>query len=126
MKHLLLGLGILLGTLALCLACIGLLDRSTGQVLQELRLAEQAIQEDNRPNAADCAQRAQTHWAAHEGFCGILLPHRETDDINRHFARLLAALHAQELAEAEIICAELIALVAHLPRMEQALYFNIL
>lgn len=126
MKHLLLGFGILLVTLALCLGGIGLLGYYTGQTLQELRMAEQAMQEENLPNAADCARSAHALWERRVGFCGILLPHRETDDVNRHFARLLAAAAARDEAEFQITCAELIALVEHLPQMERAFYYNIL
>ena len=47
------------------------------------------------------------------------------DDINVHFAQLSGNAAAQDLGELRSTCAELIALVEHLPQMEKAYYFNI-
>ena len=126
MKHLITGLAILAVTLGLCLGAVFLLSHRVSHPLQELRLAQQAIVEDNMPNAADCAQRAQSLWRKYEGFYGIVLPQRQTEEVDRHFARLLAAADIRDLDEFRITCDELIFLIEHLPNMERGRYPNVL
>ena len=126
MKHLIAGVAILLITLGLCFASVFLLESRTDNVLQELRMAQQAIYEDNLPNAADCARNAQVLWDKHSGFYGVVLPQQHTEEIDRHFVRLLAAAQEQDRTEFHVTCAELTFLIDHLPSVEHAHYFNVL
>lgn len=126
MKHLIAGSLILAVTLALCVGTVSLLRHRTSQPLQELRLAQRAVAEENMPNAAACAHSAQSLWKKYDGFYGVVLPHRQTEEIDRHFARLLAAADARNQDEFRITCDELIFLIDHLPNMEQGHYANIL
>lgn len=126
MKHLITGLAILAVTLGLCLGAVALLNHRTAPALQELYLAQRAIAEQNVPNAAACAHNARTQWQKYEGFYGIVLPQRQTEEVDRHFARLLAAAEMQNADEFRITCDELIFLIGHLPDMERGRYPNVL
>ena len=75
--------------------------------------------------ASDYARKAMDLWQRYSGFLGSILYHAEMDDINVHFAQLGGNAAAQDLGELRSTCAELIALVEHLPQMEKAYYFNI-
>lgn len=126
MKHLIAGVLILVLVLTLSVVAVQLLDHRTGQVLQELRLAQQATMEENFPNTRDCVANAQDLWQRHTGFYGVILPQRQTEEIDRHFARLLAASQTGDAAEVRITCDELIFLLDHLGDMERGHYFNVL
>lgn len=126
MKHLIAGILILTMTLALCLGAVALLNHRASQPLQELRLAQRAIAEENMPNAAACAHNAQSLWKQHDSFYGVVLPQRQIEEIDRHFARLLAAADVQDQDEFRITCDELIFLIDHLPNMERGHYANVL
>ena len=125
MKHLVIGLVILALLLATSIGAVSLLENRAGQIVQELRLAEQALDQDAPALASDYARKAMDLWQHYSGFLGSILYHAEMDDINVHFAQLSGNAAAQDLGELRSTCAELIALVEHLPQMEKAYYFNI-
>lgn len=125
MKYLVIGLVILALLLAISIGAVSLLENRAGQIIQELRLAEQALDQDAPELASDYAQKAMDLWQHYSGFLGSILYHAEMDDINVHFAQLGGNAAAQDLGELRSTCAELIALVEHLPQMEKAYYFNI-
>lgn len=125
MKYLVIGLVILALLLATAIGAVSLLENRAMQIVQELRLAEQALDQDAPELASDYARKAMDLWQRYSGFLGSILYHAEMDDINVHFAQLGGNAAAQDLGELRSTCAELIALVEHLPQMEKAYYFNI-
>lgn len=126
MKHLFTGIVIIAVILGLSIGSVLMLDRYAGQAVQELRLAEQSMTDEQSEQAADYANRAMELWRRHAGFYGAILQHVEIDEINGHFARLLSYAATDDRDEFLATCAELIALVDHLPDMEKAYYYNIL
>lgn len=86
MKHLVIGLVILALLLAASIGAVSLLENRAGQIVQELRLAEQALDQDAPALASDYARKAMDLWQRYSGFLGSILYHAEMDDINVHFA----------------------------------------
>lgn len=125
MKHLVTGSLLLALLLAAALGAIGLLERYTSQSVQELRLAVQAMEQDDYATAVQCTQRAFTLWQKHQGFLCSIVYHTEMDEINVHFAQLQGNAASSDRDALRATCAELITRIAHLPQMEKAAYFNI-
>lgn len=120
MKHLIAGIVLLAVLLALGLGSVWWMDRCASQAVQELRMAEVAVNEDNYPNVRICARQAQELWQRGERWFHVLIPLRQIDEINRAFARLLAAAGEEDRTEFRVTCAELIYLLEHVAQSEQA------
>lgn len=125
MKHLLIGIGILLLCLALCLTVSAILERNTETVAV---LLEQALEEARRGSweaAAASVLEARAFWDDHRGFWGVALRHAEVDSADSSFAQL--TVHVQNGSEEfEAACTDLIRQIRHLLRSEQPAYYNIL
>lgn len=70
MKYLVIGLVILALLLATAIGAVSLLENRAGQIVQELRLAEQALDQDAPELASDYARKAMDLWQRYSGFLG--------------------------------------------------------
>ena len=73
MKHLVIGLVILALLLAAAIGAVSLLENRAGQIVQELRLAEQALDQDAPELASDYARKAMDLGKRYSGFLGSIL-----------------------------------------------------
>ena len=125
MKHLILGIGILLLCLILCLTVTAVLNRYTEQVGS---LLEQSLAQAGKGNweaANGLLSDARDFWSRHRGFWGVALRHAEVDTVDSSFAQL--SLHASNGSEDFApACADLIQQIRHLYRSELPSYYNIL
>ncbi len=125
MKHLLIGIGILLLCLALCLTVSAVLHRYTEQVAV---LLEQALEEAGSgdwQSAGSFLSEAQAFWESHRGFWGVALRHAEVDAADSTLTQL--AVHVRSRSEDfAVTCADLIRQIRHLARSEWPAYYNIL
>lgn len=119
MKHLIAGIVLLAVLLALGLGAVGWMERCASQAVQELRMAEVAVNEENYPNVRICVRQAQELWLRGERWFHVLIPLRQIDEIDRAFARLLVAAGEEDQTEFRINCAELIYLLEHVAQSEQ-------
>ncbi len=125
MKHLVIGLVILALLLAASTAA-----RSAcwaGQIVQELRLAEQALDQDAPELASDYARKAMDLWQHYSGFLGSIFTYHAGDGRHQRPLRptrqetpppgtwASCARPAQSLSPWSSIC----------PRWKKAYYFNI-
>ena len=125
MRPLVLGLGLLLLCLALCLTATLLLNRFTDHAAAALETARKLAADGDYPAAAAQVRAAWRYWEARRGFFGVVLRHAEADGVHGSFRRLLAYGEnavAQEFAPA---CAELIAEIRHLAEAERPHYYNV-
>ena len=125
MKYALTALLILALVLGLCLLSLSLLERTTEQVAEALKLAQEAAAQADFPTALLHVQHAQQQWKKTEGLYGVLLNHSETDEITFLFSALNVCAGQPVAEELQYRCAELIAMLEHIAEMEKPYYYNI-
>lgn len=125
MKHLFIGIGILLLCLALCLTVNAILGRYTQHVEELLVQSLEAAQGDDWEAADAALSQARDFWNHHRGFWGVALRHAEVDTVDSFFAQL--TVHVQSGSDDfASTCADLLRQIRHLCRSEQPAYYNIL
>ena len=125
MKHLLIGIGILLLCLALCLTVSAVLHRYTEQVAVLLEQSLEEAESGNWQSASRCLADAQAFWESHRGFWGVALRHAEVDAADSTLTQLAVQLRSRS-EDFAVTCADLIRQIRHLARSEWPAYYNIL
>ena len=125
MKYALIALLILSLVLGMCLLCLNLLEDTTEQVTETLKLALDAAARKDFPVALFHVQHAQEQWEKTEGLYGVLLNHSETDEITFLLSALMVCAEQPVAEELQYRCAELIAMLEHIAEMEKPYYYNI-
>ena len=123
MKHLYLGLGILVVLLILGLLGLFLLTRNLEQAALSLDQAYAQAMKGRDQEARETALYARSQWERLYGLTASLVDHGPLDEVNRAFAELEAQEDSQELAKT---CRVLSCLVRGIARREKPLYYNIL
>ena len=88
MKHLILGIGILLLCLALCLTVNAVLGRYTEHMAGLLEEALDAGRGGDWDEAGSQLEEAAEFWRRHQGFWGVALRHGEVDTADSDLAQL--------------------------------------
>ena len=125
MKHLIIGIGILLLCLALCLTVTAVLDRCTGRAAELLETSLAAGRAGNWDAAGAALSEARDYWYRRRGFWGVALRHGEVDAVESLFAQLTVQARGGS-EDFFVSCADLIRQIRHLCRSEYPAYYNIL
>ena len=123
MKHLYLGLGILLVLLVLGLLSLFLLTHNLEKAALSLDQASAQARQGRDLEARETALYARSRWERLYGLTASLVDHGPLDEVNRAFAELEALEDPQELAKT---CRVLSCLISGIARREMPLYYNIL
>lgn len=125
MKHLIIGVGILLLCLALCLTVTAILGQYTDRLVGMLEQALEDAREGDWASAGAALQDAEDFWNRHRGFWGVALRHAEVDTVDSFFAQL--TVHVKTGSEDfASTCTDLIRQIHHLEQSERPAYYNIL
>lgn len=125
MKHLVIGIGILLLCLVLCLTVSAILGRYTDHVTGLLEETLDAGQNGDWDDAGEALDAAWEFWNGQRGFFGVALRHAEVDAVDGAFSQL--RIHVRSGSEDfAATCADLIQQIRHLFRSELPSYYNIL
>lgn len=123
MKHLYLGLGILVVLLILGLLGLFLLTHNLEQAALALDQAYAQAMKGRNQEAREAALYARSRWESLYGLTASLVDHGPLDEVNRAFAELESQEDPKELAKN---CRVLSCLVRGIARREKPLYYNIL
>lgn len=126
MKHLSLGIGILVALLVLCVACMCVLDRTTDQVASLLESAWSQASGDDFQTAARQMEKARTIWENRHGMAASLVDHQKLEEIDQGFVDLQAWLTLEEEEEFIRSCMALARQLRAMAEAEKPYYFNIL
>lgn len=126
MKHLYIGLGILLAVLIGSLCSLFAMNRNLGETERLLEAAWDNCQAESFETAQVSAQAAQEQWEKDYGLTASLIDHGPLEEANRTFAQMEACARLQEWDEFAQSCKSLLTMVRDLQEREKPLYFNIL
>ena len=120
------GIILLVLILAGCLFMLKTLDCCISETTQQLKAAQAFAGAGNLAAAMQAADGARRSWDRWEMFLGSVLRHDEADDLHFAFARLSGFAAGNNSDEFRAECAELIARVEHIRKMEQPKLHNFL
>lgn len=123
MKHLTLGIAVLVLLLALCLGAAWSLDRTAEQVCS---LLEAAWSNENFDEAAQQVAAARRIWEKNRGVSASLVDHQRLEDVDEGFADLQAWLQLGEKSEFTRTCLTLAKQVRAMTEAEKPYYYNFL
>ena len=123
MKHLYLGLGILIVLLVLGLLSLFLLTRGLEEAVLTLDRAYALALRGRAREARETALSARSQWEGLYGLTASLVDHGPLDEVNRAFAELETRQEPRDLAES---CRVLSCLISGIARREKPLYYNFL
>ena len=126
MKRLLIAAGLLLFMLAGCLLNAWYAQRLTGDMIQALKQAQQAAQEDNWDRAEAVTLQVYERWNSRHFYLHVVMRHSDTDQILRDFRSVLQYLEIQEMDQYAAANADLMTQLELLSEMEQASLVNVL
>lgn len=126
MKHLLMGVSILLLCLGLCIVSISVLDRWTTHAVTQLDRAMALADQELFDEAELLVNETWEFWRKRRGFFGMVLRHAESDQVNSTFRQLVEYAQNGCTEEFEPTCADLMEQINHLCNMEKPYYYNVL
>ena len=126
MKHFLIALVTLAVTLAFCIFACASVRQSTQIPLGSLRLAQIQAARGDFDGAADAVQAAEARWKRDEAFYDIVLRHEDVDAVGTGFSSLYQYALARDHDDFSASCAEMIARIQHIRRMQLPAVYNIL
>lgn len=101
MKRLYISLGLILLLAILSGLHVWYLDRFTSQLCELLTQAQQQVEQENWPQAAQLTLQVKERWMEHEGYLHTTLRHTDIDAILISMDEALAFLEAEEKQNAE-------------------------
>ena len=119
MKHLILGIAVLVLLLALCLGA----DRTAEQVCS---LLEAAWSSETLDEAAGQVAAAHRIWEKNRGISASLVDHERLEDVDEGFSDLQAWLQLGEESEFARTCLSLVKQIRAMAESEKPYYYNIL
>lgn len=126
MRRPLLGMGILLVLLAMCLAIWWGMDRVHGSISQLLTQSQAAAEAGDWQAADQHARQAHQIWRRHHHFTAAFADHTPMDDMDSLFAELTVYLENRESPHFEATCAQLILLSQAMADSHGLQWWNIL
>lgn len=126
MKHLSLGIGILVVLLILCTVSMCMLDRTADQVASLLESAWSQAGGDDFQAAAGQMEKARSIWEDRHGMAASLVDHQKLEEIDQGFVDLQAWLTLEEEEEFIRGCMALAQQLRAMAEAEKLYYFNIL
>ena len=126
MKQLLIALLTLALSLGFCVFACQYVRAHTAVSLDDLRLARVQAGDGDFSAAADAILSAEQRWRANEPFYQVVLRHDEVDAVTTGFSSLYQYALAEDADDFAAVCAEMIARIQQIRRMQLPLAHNIL
>ena len=126
MKYIFCATALLLTLAICCCAVVWRISELTTVISTQLQNAEEALRRGDFELTEAYVSEAHRCWLRHQGFCGTVIRHAETDTLSE--ALTLALFHAklQNRVELQSLLVTLQSRLQHLSDMEQAHYYNFL
>lgn len=123
MRRIWIGVGFLVGLLAVGMVVMQITDRQLGQITRTL---EQAAQVQNWEEAVTLTQKAQKAWQEKRTLMAALADHADIDTVDELFAR--AEVYQQRRAETDhaAVCAQLSEAIRALEENHSLTWWNLL
>jgi hypothetical protein len=123
MKRIWIGLGVLLGLLAVGLFTMWLADHRLSEVSWQL---ETAAREENWDRAVALSDKAKALWEENRYFSAALSDHTDIDQIDGIFAQLEVYVHRREKVAHAAACAYLSEAITDLEENHRLTWWNLL